>query len=459
MLSFTTRFASLLFTGLLISLHLQAQDAAPADQKPGLFFPAISIGTGMMKFNGDIGFKKVSQPLLSRTAMNLEVQLLERSGYSFHAFLLSGQLFGENNELNRMLNFNTSLLAQGVLFRYEFHSRKREDQVLFPFVAAGIEMLNFTTKSDLKDANGRPYHYWSDGSIRDKAQTDSSASDAIRLFRDYKYETDLRDANLDGQGKYKQRTVAIPVGIGVRFRISENSSLLISSTMHLSQTDHLDGISSNGVGNRKGDNKNDKFVYSSVSFRYSFGVERESKRAAGDYRDVDFRALELEDSDGDGIPDMRDDSSMTPHQQRVDASGKPLDRDNDGIPDYRDLEPNSPKNALVNEDGVTITEAMIEEKFRKDSLAALPAVMEIVRSYDRLNKQNPDLGADDPWSPTKNKAGQAPIPVLYRPLDVDDNGVITPREISDAIDVYMAGKSAYSVQEFFDLIDFFFQQR
>ena len=39
--------------------------------------------------------------------------------------------------------------------------------------------------------------------------------------------------------------------------------------------------------------------------------------------------------------------------------GKPLDKDDDGIPDYRDKELNSATYAVVNEDGITITEEMV----------------------------------------------------------------------------------------------------
>ena len=98
---------------------------------------------------------------------------------------------------------------------------------------------------------------------------------------------------------------------------------------------------------------------------------------------------------------------------------------------------------------------MIEEKFRKDSLAALPAVIEYLKSYDKLVKRNPEV--EKKWLAKNSNPDSTsrinPIPQMYRVLDKDRNTIITPKEISIAIDDYLAKRSSYSVSEFFDLID------
>ncbi|MBL7191489.1 OmpA family protein [bacterium] len=48
------------------------------------------------------------------------------------------------------------------------------------------------------------------------------------------------------------------------------------------------------------------------------------------------------DSDGDGVPDMKDKSPNTPEGVKVDEHGRPLDTDMDAVPDYLDMEPNTP---------------------------------------------------------------------------------------------------------------------
>jgi len=57
------------------------------------------------------------------------------------------------------------------------------------------------------------------------------------------------------------------------------------------------------------------------------------------------------DSDGDGIPDSRDQCPNTPRGVKVDGTGCALDSDGDGVPDYKDKCPNTPAGAEVNADG------------------------------------------------------------------------------------------------------------
>ena len=419
--------------------------------------PTISLAQGLMNFSGDVGYKKFGEPLLARSALQLEIEYPNFGNLALSWFFLYGRIGGNEKNYYRALNFKSTVMSGGMMVRYDFISRKNPNQFLIPFIGAGVEYISFKTKSDLLASNGKAYQYWSDGTIRDIAQTDPASDQSVILYRDYIYETDLRTANLDGLSDYPKATWGVPITAGVRLKISDRCSMHFSSAYHFTGTDLIDGISSQGSGIRKGNAQNDKFIYSSVSFRFSLS----SKSNDRDYRGIDFDALVNEDADGDGIPDIRDDSSGTPLNNQVTADGKPFDKDNDGIPDYRDLEPNSAPDAVVNEQGITITEEMIEEKFRKDSLAALPAVIEYLQSYDKLTRRNPEV--EKRWieknSAAVNSSATNPIPVIYRPIDTDKNGIITPKEISTAIDDYLAKKSTYSVSEFFDLIDYFFSQK
>lgn len=57
------------------------------------------------------------------------------------------------------------------------------------------------------------------------------------------------------------------------------------------------------------------------------------------------------DSDGDGVPDSRDQCPGTPQGVKVDANGCPLDSDGDGVPDYMDKCPNTPQGVAVDANG------------------------------------------------------------------------------------------------------------
>jgi OOP family OmpA-OmpF porin len=57
------------------------------------------------------------------------------------------------------------------------------------------------------------------------------------------------------------------------------------------------------------------------------------------------------DTDGDGVPDKRDQCPGTPAGARVDATGCPIDSDGDGVPDGIDQCPDTPKGATVDSKG------------------------------------------------------------------------------------------------------------
>ncbi len=435
---------------LCVATVVNAQDSTASKTKKRQL-PVISIAEGLLNFSGDVGYNHLNEPLLARSGLQFEVQAYTEKRFSFALFYLMGKTYGDEKTVTRAVNFSSKIQSAGLMFRYDFLSRKRSDQTLIPYLTFGAEYLMFKPFSDLKDASGNTYNYWSDGSIRNIAENDPAADQAVIIYRDYTYETDLREANLDGFGKFKNTTWGIPVGAGVRFKISDRCSMHFSSVYHMTGSDYIDGITADGQGSRQGDSKKDNFFYSSISFRFALSQPPDEMGS------VDFNALVNEDADGDGIPDIQDDSSGTPQNTNVNIDGKPTDNDNDGIPDYRDKELNSAADAVVTEEGITITEEMIEAKFRQDSLAALPAVIEYLKSYDKLTQRNPDV--EKKWM-AKNDSGaaQSVIPAIYKPLDLDKNGIITPKEIGIAIDDYLGKRSSYSVSEFFDLIDFFFTQ-
>ncbi len=450
-----------IFLFCLLTSHTVS--AFPPDSLGGkMKLPTVSAGIGIMSFIGDAGYSHFNEPLFAKHGFQIEVQKYTDTRISFSIFLLSGKVFGSERSLKRELNFQSGILSEGIQVRYDFISRKNPQQILIPFISAGVEYMVFHPKADLKDENGNYYHYWKDGSIRSLEESDTNASQAVVVHRDYEYETELRDANIDGFGKFSESAIAIPVGIGARLKISQRCSMHFSSVCHFTNTDLMDAVTSESSGSRQGNSKNDKFVYSSVSFRYDLSAQRQFARKTKhrkpkvDVTNVDFDAIAKDDADHDGIPDLEDDAGLNPEQAKTDAAGKPLDSDGDGVPDYRDQEPNSAQDAAVNEKGITITDAMIEEQFRKDSLAYLPPDIVYLKSVDRLSATDTSTFHNKELQNLFSKLTL--IPGIYQKLDLDLNGVITADEISRAIDSYLIGKSSYSSEQFYRLIDFFFSQ-
>ncbi len=449
---------------MLISAKSFSIDRDTTSASASSKLPVISFAQGMMYFLGDVGYSHLNEPVTSKSGLQLELQKHTNTRLSISLFILGGKVAGEKKLDVGQVDFESGIVAEGLQLRYDFTSRKRPNQFLTPYLSVGIEYMVFHARGDLKDANGNYYHYWKDGTIRSVAENDTGAASATIVHRDYNYETDLRDANLDGFGKYRQSTVGFPIGVGVKFRISNRVAMHFGANYHITSTDLIDNINSESKGSRQGNGAKDKIIFAFVSLRYDISGAREvprkikMKQNQADFKNVDFAALGSEDADHDGIPDVIDAVVDTASKGKTDANGKPTDTDNDGIPDYRDKEPNSAKDALVNEEGVTITEDMIEAKWKQDSLSALPAIVEYLHHADNSSGAN---SSDEKFINVLNADGKKTgkeIPYAFRSLDVDGNNQISAREIATAIDLYLDGKSNFTVPQFYELIDFFFSQ-
>lgn len=80
-----------------------------------------------------------------------------------------------------------------------------------------------------------------------------------------------------------------------------------------------------------------------VSLGISFAFNRTVGSAPPPQREAD--------SDGDGVPDSRDQCPNTPAGAMVDSTGCEPDADGDGVPDARDACPNTPAGAMVDSRG------------------------------------------------------------------------------------------------------------
>ena len=81
---------------------------------------------------------------------------------------------------------------------------------------------------------------------------------------------------------------------------------------------------------------------------------------------VDAQGCPL-DSDGDGVPDYLDQCPGTPAGVAVDAKGCPLDSDGDGVPDFQDQCPDTPAGVKVNALGCPANLVLHDIHFKFDS--------------------------------------------------------------------------------------------
>ncbi len=403
--------------------------------------PTIGLGTGMFSFYGDLYNKHFQAPMVSRLAFDLNVSQPINEYLRLNFYVLFGKL-GANERFapnNRNLNFESQIRVGGINLEYNFDNFLPSKRSASPYISLGIESFEFLSKTDMKDKNGNTYFYWTDGSIHNKDELASDANQSVEIFRDYTYESDVREMNLDKFGKYPERSFAIPVGAGVTLKINDYVNFKMGVTMHFTFTDYIDGVTEKSSGNRQGNSKNDNFMMTSFSLHYNLQKSKKAKdkREAErnneeNYENVDFAALDADDLDKDGVLDWDDRCQGTPPGVPVDEKGCPLDGDNDGVPDFEDDELKTKKDVLVSTRGVEMSDSLIAYQYN--------FYMDSTGNFGLVDNRDPVSSKLDQKEYTVElgtfKKGLPPN-LMTKFLSISD---ISSESKSDSSTIYTAGK-------------------
>lgn len=330
--------------------------------------PRLGLGVGAFTYLGDVQDDYFKSILSS--SFGFEVSAARNLSHSFDIELkvLYGNIKINPRVSNQDFNFHTILWNGNANLVYNFNGLYKKPAIVKPFLSIGVGYLSFDSKTDMYNAAGQQYHYWSDGSIRSLDENDPLASTATVLYRDYEYETDLRYMNADGLGKYERSAISIPGTVGLNFKVSPRVNFRLSSTYYYNFTDLVDNISDAGEGRRAGNSANDNFLYHSFSLSYNLYQEKSPKT---DYFDqIAFDDIMAEDEDGDGVMDIDDMCAGTPKGVKVLLDGCPEDSDEDGVPNYLDKQPKTPIGMSVDAEGVAINFEQVYEE-RNDTLIPL----------------------------------------------------------------------------------------
>jgi hypothetical protein len=324
-----------------------------------VFKPKISFGVGMLSFHGDLYSKHYQAPWTGRIGYDLNISQRLFKPLQLNFNILFGKL-GANEWIdNRQENFQSEIRSGGLSLLYDFGNFIPERSRIRPWISLGISSFEFLSKTDLRDKNGNKYYYWSDGSIKNIDESAPTASLAVNLNRDYIYETDIRELNKDGFGKYQERAWAFPIGAGALMKVTDRFDFKIGFQYYFTTTDYLDGITNKSTGTRSGTKQKDNFVYTSFALQYDlvFNKKTQADTLPEDYfKDVDWLAIDNGDYDEDGVKDWDDKCHGTPKGVKVDSAGCPFDDDIDGIANYKDDELTSPSGLEVNAKGVALTD-------------------------------------------------------------------------------------------------------
>jgi len=321
--------------------------------------PSVAIGVGMITFDGDVG-SGVNLSSFSRIrgaySLTVEQRIKNLIGVSFTG-TFGKMADSESGKISR-LNFETKItqVELGLVLHLDNGFIFERNSSFAPYLFGGIGFLKFDPHGDLMSAKGIKYNYWTDGTIRDLAESDPNATNAVIIQRDYNFETQLKDSATN----YSRSTLVIPFGAGVTLKLNDNLGVNLALTYNLALSDWIDNFR---VGS------NDKYLFGCASLKYTFG-KTDHDNSAAQYKSIDFSDVDKTDVDGDGVADGNDKCPGTPKGYKVNSKGCPDDDDEDGVVNELDKEPKTKRGSLVNEQGITVTDADIAKKQAAwDSLA------------------------------------------------------------------------------------------
>jgi hypothetical protein len=384
-----TLLATLLLALTFVGFGQEKSDNYYIDNRgrDALLAPRVGIGAGVFTFFGDVNDNNYQHIFTSTYGVEVRGSANLSRYFDLDLNVIFGNITVNERTTSRNLNFKSEMFIGTAGVSYNFNHLYKKPGIIQPFIGVGVSFINFDSKADMKDANGNIYVYDEEGGIF------TAAGEATQ--RDYVYETDLRDENLDGLGKYDQYTFSIPVSAGIDFKMGKRLSAKLGAGFYYTFTDLIDDISEKGEGDRKGNSRNDMFLFTSVSVSYSIGVGKSYTKSMKTkyYEEVDFYAMQMADSDEDGVNDFDDKCAQTPAGAKVDEHGCPVDSDLDVIADYRDKEDSTKVDAVVDLEGVTLSDERMLAAYA-DSLATIRANMHKVYPSGILSKRAP-LTAED----------------------------------------------------------------
>jgi len=224
--------------------------------------------------------------------------------------------------------------------------------------------INTGIRINLSEDLDLSFLFTSNAKLHENAGVDSFETDlnSLGFNLDYTFSNILKNTKLSpfatfgAQWMYfstnsnpQESGINLPLGLGISLDVSERIRFDIGMNYHLSFADIDHTISE----------KNDNFSVVNFTFHYDLFTPKPDDYNYYDetnYTNVNFKVMDLEDHDSDGVPDIDDNCPSTPNGVKVNEFGCPFDGDNDGVPNYLDEELNTKIGAVVNERGIQLTD-------------------------------------------------------------------------------------------------------
>ena len=156
----------------------------------------------------------------------------------------SGNLVTDNPNFARSLNFRTEFYDANVSLTYNAANGFliRKNARFSPYISAGIGVTSFYVYGDLYNSDESRYFYWRDGSIKNLAENDPNAFNAVTVSQDGAYETRTTSWKTEGKA-YPTQVLNIPVALGVKYRMSDRWDLSLQASARYLFSDNFDDVS------------------------------------------------------------------------------------------------------------------------------------------------------------------------------------------------------------------------
>lgn len=402
--------------------------------------PTISVNVGINHGFTDVELADGPTPFRQ---LGYQLTITQRAAKFLNVSLelYSGSLYGEEQRGTTNINYRTSLFSQHLNVEYNFYPllKPKPDgrQLIRPYVGFGIGAVFFRSKGDLQDKSGNTYNYWEDGNIYAEPEGTIDVSESTLLERDFEYETDLRDANLDGFRKYSQTAFTMPINAGIRFQVSKHVGLNASFAYVLNFTDMIDNVSSKSVGVRAGNSAFDNHLFGSIGLSIFLGNTRPSVKPIKSKPEV-----------------LADDSKTSSSDELIELEVEEVSESN---------EEDITKKDIANSEEVKSSEPAIEKAEANDSSETTDETEPVTTTSEPTADQessnevtsNKETAAID----LTNLANSSPKETAgFHWADLNGNGWISPDEVLHFIDLLFEGEAVRTVSDIQDLIDYYFDQ-